>query len=52
MKILTPEGIATRNVRNEKINAANCDCPLTNMWWPHTRKLTRAMAMLEYAMAL
>ena len=41
---LTADGIATRNVRNEKIAAGQLDWPLTNMWWPQTRKPTSAMA--------
>ena len=52
LKTLTPDGMATRNVRNEKIAPASCDWPLTNMWWPQTRKPTIAMATDENAIAL
>ena len=31
---------------NENTRPANSDCPLTNMWWPQTKKPITAMAML------
>src|ERR1051325_8553331 len=51
LNTLTPEGIATRKVKAEKITVASCDWPATNMWWPQTMKLSSASEMLEYAMA-
>src|SRR5579863_4046570 len=51
LKILTPEGIATRNVSAENTTVASWLWPATNMWWPHTMKLTSASDTLEYAMA-
>ena len=39
LKTLIADGMATRKVRNEKIMVASSDWPLTNMWWPQTRKL-------------
>ena len=38
--------MATTNVSALKIVAASGDWPATNMWWPQTRKPTRAMATL------
>ena len=29
---------------------AYTDCPLTNMWWPQTRKPSTAIARLDAAM--
>ena len=52
LKTLTADGIATLKVRALKIMLAIWDWPLVNMWWPQTRKLRRAMAMLEKAMNL
>ena len=46
LNTLIAEGIATLNVRALKIMAVKADWPLTNMWWPHTRKPSRAIAML------
>ena len=34
-------------VSSEKIALPSGDWPLTNMWWPHTRKLRRAIAIDE-----
>src|ERR1700722_5138180 len=51
LNILTPEGIATRKVSAENTTVASCDCPATNMWWPHTMKLTSASETEEYATA-
>ena len=47
LKTFTADGIATLNVRAEKIMLASFDWPLVNMWCPQTRKLRNAMAMLE-----
>jgi hypothetical protein len=49
LKTLMADGIATRKLRNEKISPAYTDCPLTNIWCPHTRKPSRAIPRLEYA---
>jgi hypothetical protein len=46
LKTLTADGIVTLNVSRLKIMLASSDWPLTNMWWPQTRKLRRAIAML------
>ncbi len=45
-------GIATRKVSSENTMLARSASPLTNMWWPHTREPTPAIARLEMAMAL
>src|SRR5712691_7602735 len=49
LKTLTADGIATRKLRMENIRAAYTDSPATNMWWPHTRNPSTAMAMLANA---
>ena len=41
--IFTPEGMATKKVRNEKMVDDSSLWPETNMWWPQTRKPTTAM---------
>ena len=43
------DGIATRKLSSENAIAAYTDWLLTNMWWPHTRKPTTAIARLEKA---
>jgi len=40
-------GTATMKLSSENTTPAYMDWPLTNMWWPHTRKPTRAIARLE-----
>jgi hypothetical protein len=52
LNTLTAEGIATRNVRNEKIAPASVDWPLTKRWWPQTRNPMTAIATDENAIAL
>ena len=52
LNTLIPEGIATKNVRNENTIEANCDCPLTNMWCPQTRNPMMAIDTDDIAMAL
>ena len=52
LKSLIAVGTPTSMVITENKIPANSDCPLTNMWCPHTRKLTAAIAKLEYAMAV
>ena len=42
----TAEGTATAKLRNEKTVLASWLWPLTNMWWPHTRKVMEARPML------
>jgi hypothetical protein len=49
LNTFTADGIATRKLRIEKIIAEYTDSPATNMWWPHTRKLSTAMARLANA---
>jgi hypothetical protein len=49
LKTLTADGTATRKDRIEKTSAAYGDWPLTNMWWPHTKKPRTAIAKLENA---
>src|SRR5437016_38136 len=49
LKTCTAEGMATRKLRIEKISAAYTDSPATNMWWPHTRNPSAAMARLAKA---
>src|SRR5262245_20889742 len=49
LKTFTAEGIATRNESSEKTTPAYSDWPLTNMWWPHTRNPSTAIARLEKA---
>jgi hypothetical protein len=51
LKTLTPEGTAMKNVMKLKIVLESSLCPDVNMWWPQTRKPSRAMATLENAMA-
>jgi DNA-directed RNA polymerase len=46
LNTLIADGIDTLNVSRLKITVASADWPLTNMWWPQTRKPSRAMAML------
>ena len=48
LKTLIADGIATRKLRIEKTIPAYIDCPLTNMWWPQTRKPSTAIAMLAH----
>ena len=50
LKTLTADGIATMNVRNEKIMLDSVDWPATNMWWPQTRNASTAMAIDDMAM--
>ena len=50
LNTLIADGTATRKLRIEKTIPAYIDCPETNMWCPHTRKPSTAIAMLEYAM--
>ena len=50
LKILIPDGIATRNVKNEKTVAATSDSDV-NIWCPQTRNDMIAIAILEYAIA-
>ena len=45
-------GTPTSMVMNENKMPAISDWPETNMWWPHTKKLTAAMPTEESAMAL
>src|SRR6476659_1065672 len=49
LKTLTADGIATRKLRIEKMSAEYTDSPATNMWWPHTRKPSAAIATLANA---
>src|SRR5271156_4643593 len=49
LNTLIAEGIATRKLNTEKISPAYTDWPVTNMWWPQTRKLMIAIARLENA---
>jgi hypothetical protein len=49
LKVLTAEGIATANVRNEKTIAEYGEMPATNRWCAHTRKPKTAIARLENA---
>src|SRR6266699_2940238 len=49
LKTLTADGIATRKLSSEKIIPAYGDWPLTNMWWPHTRNPSTAIARLAKA---
>ena len=51
-RTLMAVGIAMRKVMPLKMLPASTDWPLTNMWWPHTRKLRMAMATLDRAMKL
>ena len=41
-----------KNVMAEKMVPAKTDCPLVNMWCPHTKKPKSAMAMELIAMNL
>ena len=52
LKTLIADGIATRKLRIEKTMPAYIDWPVTNMWWPQTRKPRTAIAMLANAMKL
>src|ERR671936_2172310 len=49
LKTFTADGIATRKLRIEKISAEYTDSPATNMWWPHTRNPSTAIARLARA---
>src|SRR3954470_11906679 len=49
LNTFTADGMATRKLRIEKIIAAYTDSPATNMWWPHTRKPSTAIARLAKA---
>ena len=45
LKTFTPDGMATRKVSEREDHASRSSlCRLTNMWWPHTRKPSSAMA--------
>ena len=38
LNTLIADGTATMKLMNENTRPANSDCPLTNMWWPQTKK--------------
>src|ERR1700759_4668242 len=50
LKILIAVGMAIKNVMALKMVPASTDWPLTNMWWPQTKKPKKAMAKLLMAM--
>ena len=52
LNILIAEGMATKNVRNENSMVLYSLSAVVNMWCPHTRKPSTAMAMDEKAMNL
>jgi len=52
LNTLTAVGIATKKVKMEKIIAAGPLIPEVNMWCPQTKYPTKAIAILEYAIAL
>ena len=39
---LTADGTATAKLSTENARLAVSLCPLTNMWWPHTKKVSEA----------
>jgi hypothetical protein len=43
-------GTATRNDSAENTSVVRYDWPATNMWWPHTRNPSAAIARLDMAM--
>ena len=49
LKTLIAEGTATMKLMKEKTRPASRDCPVTNMWWPQTKKPTAAIARLAQA---
>jgi hypothetical protein len=52
LKVLMAEGRAMTMVEPMKAAPRRGCMPLTNMWWPQTRKLRKPMAESERTMAL
>src|SRR5437762_9042274 len=50
LKIFTPVGTAMSIVLEAKTASAIAPRPTENMWWAHTPKARKAMAMPEYTM--
>ena len=47
LNVFTAEGTAINSVVSVNTEPRNGFMPLTNMWWPHTTKLSMAMAIIE-----
>ena len=50
LKTLMAVGMPIRKLMIENTIPAYIDWPLTNMWWPHTRKPRIAIAIIATAM--
>ena len=52
LKVFTADGTAMMRVVVMKAVPSHGFMPLTNMWWPHTRKPRIPMALVDSTMAL